>query len=63
MAQGVHWTVIQGDARLAAVAAVLSAALELGGASGSVMRRPFDPVSHELDATTFRLTKHGDLKG
>lgn len=26
------------------------------------MRRPFDPVAHELDAS-FRLTKFADLKG
>jgi len=62
MAEGVHGTVIQGDAHLVPVAAVASAALELGGASGSVIRRPFDPVAHELDAT-FRLTKYADLKG
>jgi len=40
---------------------VASAELELGG-SGSLARRPFDPVCHELDAT-FRLTKYADLKG
>lgn len=38
-----------------------AAVLELGGA-GSNVRRPFDPVAHELDAT-FRLTKYADLKG
>lgn len=26
------------------------------------MRRPFDPVAHDLDAS-FRLTKFADLKG
>jgi len=36
-----------------------AAELELGG---SLARRPFDPVCHELDAT-FRLTKYADLKG
>jgi len=43
------------------IAAAASAALELGG-SGSLVKRPFDPVAHELDAT-FRLTKYADLKG
>jgi hypothetical protein len=39
-----------------------NAELELGGAPGSVIRRPFDPAAHELDST-FRLTKYADLKG
>jgi len=30
--------------------------------SAMAMRRPFDPVAHELDAG-FRLTKFADLKG
>ena len=46
-----------GDSRLAE-----AAVLELSGAPVSVIRRPFDPVAHELDAT-FRLTKYADLKG
>lgn len=54
-----HGTVIQAEQHLAAVAS--AASLELGGV-GSLVRRPFDPVAHELDAT-FRLTKYADLKG
>jgi len=60
MAEGmIPGTVIQSEPHLVAVA---SATLELGGVSGSLIRRPFDPVAHELDAT-FRLTKYADLKG
>lgn len=37
--------------------------LELEGNPNSLaLRRPFDPVAHELDAT-FRLTRFADLKG
>lgn len=39
------------------------AQLELGGNPNAfALRRPFDPVAHELDAT-FRLTRFADLKG
>lgn len=43
---------------------VLAAAqLELGGNPHALaLRRPFDPVAHELDAS-FRLTRFADLKG
>jgi selenide,water dikinase len=43
---------------------VLAAAqLELGGNPNALaLRRPFDPVAHELDAS-FRLTRFADLKG
>lgn len=47
-----------GDSHISEEAAVL----ELSGAPVSVIRRPFDPVAHELDST-FRLTKYADLKG
>lgn len=37
--------------------------LELGNNPNALaLRRPFDPVSHDLDAT-FRLTRFADLKG
>ncbi|KAL2715823.1 hypothetical protein V1478_015521 [Vespula squamosa] len=37
--------------------------LELGGNPNALaLRRPFDPVAHDLDAT-FRLTRFADLKG
>lgn len=37
--------------------------LELGGNPNALaLRRPFDPVAHQLDAT-FRLTRFSDLKG
>ncbi|GFG39510.1 hypothetical protein Cfor_00505 [Coptotermes formosanus] len=39
------------------------AQLELGGNPNALaLRRPFDPVAHELDAS-FRLTRFADLKG
>lgn len=39
------------------------AQLELGGNPNALaLRRPFDPVAHDLDAT-FRLTRFADLKG
>ena len=40
--------------------ALAAAQLELGG--NVLVRRPFDPVAHELDAN-FRLTRFADLKG
>lgn len=58
MNHGTTTTVIQAEPHLVVASA---AALELGG-GGSLVRRPFDPVAHELDAT-FRLTKYADLKG
>lgn len=37
--------------------------LELAGnANALVLRRPFDPVQHQLEPT-FRLTRFSDLKG
>lgn len=37
--------------------------LELGGNPNALaLRRPFDPVAHDLDAS-FRLTRFADLKG
>lgn len=37
--------------------------LELGGNPNALaIRRPFDPVAHDLDST-FRLTRFADLKG
>lgn len=36
--------------------------LELTGNTGMVLRRPFDPTAHDLDAS-FRLTRFADLKG
>lgn len=37
--------------------------LEIGGNPNALaLRRPFDPVAHDLDAT-FRLTRFADLKG
>lgn len=37
--------------------------LELeGNPNALALRRPFDPVAHELDAS-FRLTRFADLKG
>ena len=37
--------------------------LELeGNPNALALRRPFDPVAHDLDAT-FRLTRFADLKG
>lgn len=39
------------------------AQLELGGNQNTVaLRRPFDPVAHDLEPT-FRLTRFADLKG
>lgn len=39
------------------------AQLELGGNPNALaLRRPFDPVAHDLDAT-FHLTRFADLKG
>lgn len=39
------------------------AQLELGANPNALsLRRPFDPVAHDLDAT-FRLTRFADLKG
>ena len=39
------------------------AQLELeGNPNALALRRPFDPVAHDLDAT-FRLTRFADLKG
>ena len=43
--------------------AISVAQLELGGNPNAMaLRRPFDPVAHDLDAT-FRLTRFADLKG
>lgn len=39
-----------------------SAHLELGSPNALSIRRPFNPVAHELDAN-FRLTRFADLKG
>lgn len=40
-----------------------AAQLELGGHTNTIiLRRPFDPVAHELDPN-FRLTRFADLKG
>lgn len=37
--------------------------LELGGNPNALsLRRPFDPVAHDLEPT-FRLTRFADLKG
>lgn len=36
--------------------------LDLGGNPGLVLRRPFDPTAHDLEAS-FRLTRFADLKG
>ena len=46
------------------LAAVQAVQLELTGenAASLALRRPFDPVAHDLDAT-FRLTRFADLKG
>lgn len=39
------------------------AQMELGrNPNALALRRPFDPVAHDLDAT-FRLTRFADLKG
>ena len=39
------------------------AQLELGGNPNALaLRRPFDPVAHDLDGN-FRLTRFADLKG
>lgn len=39
------------------------AQLELGGNPNALaLRRPFDPVAHDLEPT-FRLTRFADLKG
>ena len=47
-----------------ALAAVQAVQLELTGENANAMalRRSFDPVAHDLDAS-FRLTKYADLKG
>ena len=47
-----------------ALAAVQSVQLELTGENATALslRRPFDPVAHDLDAS-FRLTRYADLKG
>lgn len=47
-----------------ALAAVQAVQLELTGenATSLSLRRPFDPVAHDLDAS-FRLTRYADLKG
>lgn len=47
-----------------ALAAVQAVQLELTGenANSLSLRRTFDPVAHDLDAS-FRLTKYADLKG
>lgn len=43
--------------------AITVAQLELGGNPNAMaLRRPFDPVAHDLDAS-FRLTRFADLKG
>jgi len=43
--------------------ALAAAQLELGGNPNALaLRRPFDPVAHDLDAS-FRLTRFTDLKG
>lgn len=40
-----------------------AAQLELGASPNALsIRRPFNPVAHELDAN-FRLTRFADLKG
>ena len=40
-----------------------TAQLELGGNPNALsLRRPFNPVAHDLDAN-FRLTRFADLKG
>ena len=39
-----------------------TAQLELGNANSLTLRRPFNPVAHDLDAN-FRLTRFADLKG
>lgn len=42
---------------------IATAQLEVEGNSTALgIRRPFDPVAHDLDAT-FRLTKFAELKG
>lgn len=39
------------------------AQLELGGGQDTLaLRRPFDPIAHDLEPT-FRLTRFADLKG
>ena len=47
-----------------ALAAVQAVQLELTGenAASLSLRRPFDPVAHDLDSS-FRLTRYADLKG
>lgn len=48
-----------------ALAAVQAVQLELTGENSATtlsLRRPFDPVAHDLDAS-FRLTRYADLKG
>lgn len=44
--------------------AIAAAELEVGTANSTILaiRRPFDPVAHDLHAA-FRLTKFSDLKG
>jgi selenide,water dikinase len=43
--------------------ALAVAQLELeGNPNALALRRPFDPVAHDLDAS-FRLTRFADLKG
>jgi len=43
--------------------ALAAAQLELGTNPNAIsLRRPFDPVAHELEAS-FRLTRFADLKG
>ena len=46
------------------LAAVQAVQLELTGENATTLalRRPFDPVAHDLDAS-FRLTRFADLKG
>jgi len=62
MAEGIELTEQQAIAAASGDSVVqYEAELELGG-SGMLVRRPFDPVAHELDST-FRLTKYADLKG
>ena len=47
-----------------ALAAVQAVQLELTGENATALslRRPFDPVAHDLDSS-FRLTRYADLKG
>ena len=65
-AAGVYLTTMEAAAPTSGTVtqeALAAAKLELGGNPNALtLRRPFDPVAHDLDAN-FRLTRFADLKG